>query len=86
MARRKKNNKNTTISILWEDKELFRRFAKLVKQTKSGDRYESDAVLFNRILNFWVENNTVYSPHPEPKSTYPSLNKSQQDSDSSVPT
>ncbi len=86
MARKKKDNKNTTISISWEDKEEFRKYAKLVKQTKSGDRYESDAVLFGRILKFWIGNNTIYSPHPEPKSTYPSLNKSQPSSDSSVPT
>jgi hypothetical protein len=83
MARRKKDNPNTTISISWKDKEEFRKYAKLVKQTKTGDRYESDAVLFRRLLKFWIENNTIYSPHSEPRSTYPSLNKSQPSSDSS---
>ena len=54
MARRKKDNTNTTISISWKDKEEFRKYAKLVKQTKTGDRYESDAVLFRKLLKFWI--------------------------------
>ena len=82
MARRKKDNKNTTISISWENKIAFRRFAELVKQTKSGSRYESDAVLFGRILAYWVQNH-INDAGAEPKSTYPSLNKSQPSSDSS---
>ena len=37
MARRKIGNSHTTISIRWEDKEKFRKFAKFVKKTKTGD-------------------------------------------------
>jgi hypothetical protein len=82
MARKKKDNKNTTISISWEDKEEFRRYAKLIKQTKTGDRYESDADLFKRVLAYWALNH-IDDCHSEPKSTYPSLDKSQPSSDSS---
>jgi len=82
MARMKKDNKNTTISISWENKTEFRRHAKLLKKTKSGDRYESDAILFGRVLAFYVRNH-IDDCDQEPKSTYPSLNKSQPSSDSS---
>ena len=54
MARRKKDNPNTTISISWENKTEFRRHAKLLKQTKSGNRYESDAAIFERVLAFYA--------------------------------
>lgn len=81
MARKKKDNKNTTISIEWRDKEIFRKYAKLIKKTKTGDRYESDADLFKRILVAYI--GQVGEIHTEPKSTYPSLNKSQPSSDSS---
>ena len=47
MARRKIGNSHTTICVSWEDKELFRKFAKFVKKTRTGDLYESDAVLFS---------------------------------------
>ena len=49
MARRKIGNSHTTICIKWEDKETFRKFAKFVKKTKTGDLYESDSALFSRI-------------------------------------
>lgn len=68
MARRKIGNSHTTISIKWEDKEKFRKFAKFVKKTKTGDLYESDSVLFNRILQNYI-NNT--EPEGEGHSTYP---------------
>ena len=82
MARRKKDNPNTTISISWENKTEFRRHAKLLKQTKSGNRYESDAALFERELAFYARNH-IDDCDQAPKSTYPSLNKSQPSSDSS---
>ena len=44
MARRKLNNNYTTICITWTDKELFRKFAQFVKDTKTGQRTESDSV------------------------------------------
>ena len=52
MARRKADSTHTTISITWKDKELFRRFAGLVKKTRNGEMYESDAVVFNKILTY----------------------------------
>ena len=69
MARRKASNSHTTISIRWESKERFRKFAKLVKETRSGEMYESDAVLFDKLLNFYVEHHE--QQHETPKTTYP---------------
>ena len=74
MARRKIGNSHTTICISWEDKERFRKFAKLVKKTKTGDLNESDSVLFNKLLNYYSEHHDSDS---EPKSTYPSKSISQ---------
>jgi len=69
MARRKASNSHTTISIRWESKERFRKFAKLVKNTRSGKMYESDAVLFDNLLNFYMEHHE--QEHETPKGTYP---------------
>ena len=69
MARRKASNTHTTISIRWESKERFRKFAKLVKKTRSGEMYESDAVLFDNLLNFYVEHHKQEAIIPT--STYP---------------
>ena len=74
MARRKIGNSHTTICISWEDKERFRKFAKFVKKTKTGDLNESDSVLFNKLLNYYSEHHDSDS---EPKSTYPSKSISQ---------
>lgn len=68
MARRKIGNSHTTISITWEDKEKFRQFAQFVKKTKTGDLYESDAVLFHNILLFFSKQHQS----SEIKPTYPS--------------
>ena len=57
MARRKIGNSHTTICVTWEDKELFRKFAQFVKKTKTGDLYESDAVLFKKILSEYRKHN-----------------------------
>ena len=78
MARRKVNNTNTTISISWADKELFRKYARYTKDTKTGKRSESDSVLFNRILTYYSEKFPL-SPNTEPKSTYPVRSTSQED-------
>jgi|TARA_R110002167_G_scaffold209553_1_gene413492 hypothetical protein len=59
MARRKIGNSHTTICVSWEDKELFRKFASFVKKTRTGNLYESDAVLFSKMLNHFKENNTI---------------------------
>ena len=71
MARRKQGNSHTTISITWEDKEEFRRFAKYEKETRTGKRYESDANLFKRLLTEFKKTNKI--PDGEKAhSTYPS--------------
>ena len=69
MARRKISNTHTTICITWEDKENFRRFAKFIKKTKTGDLYESDTILFHRVLEEFENNNTGSE---KPNTTYPS--------------
>ena len=82
MARRKVGNSHTTISVRWEDKEKLRRHAKLVKKTKNGNMYESDSVLFQRVLNYYTE----HTPTSEsPKATYPQ-GQSQQGSSHEEPT
>ena len=69
MARRKIGNSHTTICVSWEDKELFRKFASFVKKTRTGSLYESDAVLFSKMLNHFKNNNTVGEVS---NTTYPS--------------
>jgi len=68
MARRKIGNSHTTICVTWEDKELFRKFAKFVKKTRTGDLYESDAVLFAKMLNHFKNGNDAGSTS---NTTYP---------------
>ena len=68
MARRKIGNSHTTICVKWEDKELFRRFAKLVKKTRNGEMYESDSAVFHKILAEYVKD---HSSETEAHSTYP---------------
>jgi|TARA_R110000787_G_C13062320_1_gene407947 hypothetical protein len=69
MARRKIGNSHTTICVSWEDKELFRKFASFVKKTRTGNLYESDAVLFSKMLNHFKNNNTIGEVS---NTTYPS--------------
>ena len=69
MARRKIGNSHTTICVSWEDKELFRKFASFVKKTRTGNLYESDAVLFSKMLSQFKDNNTVGEVS---NTTYPS--------------
>ena len=59
MARRKIGNSDTTICVSWEDKELFRKFASFVKKTRTGNLYESDAVLFSKMLSNYTR--VIYS-------------------------
>ncbi len=56
--KRKEGAVNTTISISWGDKNRLRRLAKKRKTTQNGDVYESDSVIFNRVLKDY------YSRHP----------------------
>ena len=69
MARRKANSTHTTISITGADKELFRKFAKLVKKTRNGEMYESDSAIFHKILQDYIKNHS--SESDEAHSTYP---------------
>ena len=68
MAKRKIGNSHTTICITWNDKDTFRTFAKLVKKTKNGNMYESDSVIFNRMLESFKQTNesgdTSHEPYP----------------------
>ena len=71
---RKEGNRKTTISVRWSDKEEFRRFAKLVKKTKTGENYEPDYVLFYRMMKYFGqyerknEVSTTTYPHKVKKS------------------
>jgi len=67
MAKRKIGNSHTTICISWADKDMFRKYARLVKKTKNGDMYESDAAIFNRMLNSFVKKESGDKAHD----TYP---------------
>ena len=69
MVKRKTGTVITTIAILWEDKDEFRKFAKFLKKTKRGDMYESDTVLFKRILKSYKE--VIKPEHESPNNTYP---------------
>jgi|TARA_R110000824_G_scaffold8714_3_gene39429 hypothetical protein len=69
MARRKIGNSHTTICVTWEDKELFRKFAKFVKKTKTGDLFESDSVVFHKLLEAYKTENPASETS---NSTYPS--------------
>ena len=69
MAIRKADNTHTTISIRWASKERFRKYSQLVKKTRNGDMYESDAVLFDKILEYYEKNHE--QEHQTPKDTYP---------------
>ena len=82
MARRKVSNTNTTISISWDDKETFRKYAQYTKDTKTGKRSESDAVLFNRILNDYAERFPL-APDVKAKTTYPTKTQDGDQQDSS---
>lgn len=87
MAQRRSGNSHTTISVTWANKDEFRKFAKKIKTTKHGDMYESDAILFERVLDFYIKNSGV-EPNNHSAQTYPnkiSLDKSQQDSPLSEP-
>ena len=64
---RKEGNEYTTISIRWSDKEKLRKRAQFVKKTKNGDLYESDAVVFSKLLKCDPLNevNISHNTYPE---------------------
>ncbi len=54
MARPRKNNSTTTIGgVPWELKSRLRKFARKTKTTKTGDNYEKDSLVLDRIINFY---------------------------------
>ena len=70
---RKEGAQKTTISVSWSSKTTFRKLAKKTKTTKNGDVFESDTVIFDRILEDYLRK------HPDEvsrstTSTYPSKN------------
>ena len=75
MAKRKIGNSHTTICITWKDKDTFRTFAKLVKKTKNGNMYESDSVIFTRMLEAFSQTNKSDESAHE---TYPRKSTSQE--------
>jgi hypothetical protein len=70
MVNRKVGTVYTTISVLWKDKDEFRKYAKFVKKTKNGDMFESDSSLFRKMLDLYITNNHI-NPEEKPKNTYP---------------
>ena len=62
MARRKTENTHTTISIKWDSKERFRKYARLVKETRNGQMHESDAVVFDKLLRYYGVNQVMEFP------------------------
>jgi len=57
MARPRKNNSTTTIGgIPWELKSRLRKFARKTKTTKTGDNYEKDSLVLDRIVNYYERN------------------------------
>lgn len=87
MAQRRSGNSHTTISVTWEDKDEFRRYADIVKETKHGNMYESDAVVFSKILEFYKKDHTLVRNETDTP-TYPnriSLGDVQPDSNLEEP-
>jgi len=78
LARRKIGNSHTTICVTWEDKEAFRKFAQFVKKTRTGNLYESDAVLFGRMLEFFKDNHKMGDVA---NSTYPTKSQASNQHD-----
>ena len=77
MPKKRKEGTTTTISVSWSDKNRMRRLAKLRKTTKNGDVYESDAVIFNRILRDYMNNHPT-EIKPQTTVTYPVKSVSKQ--------
>jgi len=62
MARPRKNNSTTTIGgVPWELKSRLRKFARKTKTTKTGDNYEKDSLVLDRIVSYYEANRTIDS-------------------------
>jgi len=72
--KRKEGTVNTTISVSWRDKNLMRKLARKRKTTKNGDVYESDSVIFNRILQDYMIRHKEQI-RDETTATYPEVSR-----------
>lgn len=69
--KRKEGAQSTTISIRWSDKNSFRKLARKVKETKNGIVYESDTVIFARVIEDYLKKHQD-EVATKTTSTYPS--------------
>jgi len=78
MARPRKNNPTTTIgSVPWELKSRLRKFARKTKTTKTGDNYEKDSLVLDRIITFYETNEHPFLTQDAAHDTYPHRKVSQ---------
>jgi len=82
MARPRKNNSTTTIgSVPWELKSRLRKFARKTKTTKTGDNYEKDSLVLDRIITYYEQRQGhPYEHESVGHSTYPHHKVSQDGS------
>jgi len=68
----KAENTHTTISVRKDDKKTLRRFAKFIKNTRNGKLYESDSIVFARVMDEYIgkhsqEANISHTTYPSKK-------------------
>jgi len=81
MARPRKNNSTTTIgSVPWELKFRLRKFARKTKTTKTGDNYEKDSLVLDRIIDYYEKNVIIGVSEGVSHNTYPSHKDPQDES------
>ena len=71
---RKLDNGETTMKVNWKDKDLMSCFKKKMSKvdySRNRIRYESDAIVFKRIIIFFAKHNKVVNGSPV--ATYPEL-------------
>lgn len=71
---RKLDNGETNMKVNWKDKDLmscFKQKMNKVDYTRKRIRYESDAIVFNRIVVFFAKHNKP--ENSSPVATYPEL-------------
>lgn len=78
--KRKEGATNTTIAVTWADKNRLRRLAKVTKTTKNGDVYEPDYVLFNKVLQYYMDHNPSEVKNVT-TSTYPQRSQDERQQD-----
>jgi len=70
----KDSNEFTTISVRKIDKQRMRQYAKFIKKTKNGSLYESDAIVFNKMVALYMKDHPEMMGDSVP--TYPTKQKS----------